>query len=275
MKTKYKILAAALACFVAACTFAMSAYASAGDTTIVSQVEALPILENVEQYYEECLTDAEEQIYYLVLFASQLTTICLGLFVIILYQKNQKKNLLIRLQTTLDALQQIRNVEENLHKQNEANQGINPPQTHIELVTGENIKRRIHDELLRLNSSDGIQYVVPDIILNSNAYGIVKQSLKDGKVIAESNGLWNEIETLVHTVSPYFKKELEILSGGKLNFLDYHCALLLKCGFSPSNMSILLGKTKAAITYRRDKLALKIFGEKIGSKRMDEVIRLL
>ena len=75
--------------------------------------------------------------------------------------------------------------------------------------------------------------------------------------------------------SPNFKSNLHLLTGGKLSVQDYRLALLIKCGVTPTQLISLLGRTKGTISYRRETLCYRVFEEKLGSKVIDGIIRLL
>lgn len=87
--------------------------------------------------------------------------------------------------------------------------------------------------------------------------------------------LWRKLEESVIDSSREFKYRLNLLTGGKIKTQDYHVALLIKCGISPTNISILIGRAKGTVSYRREALCEKVFGEKYGVKVIDDVIRLL
>ena len=80
---------------------------------------------------------------------------------------------------------------------------------------------------------------------------------------------------LLQEVYPDFKANLRLLTQSRLTSLDLHTALLIKCHFTPTQMSVLLGRSKGTIVSRRETLSLKIFDEKIGTKVIDGIIRLL
>ena len=52
-------------------------------------------------------------------------------------------------------------------------------------------------------------------------------------------------------------------------------ALLIRCGLKPTEVAILLGRSKGALSSRRGYICEMIFGEKLGVKVMDDIIWLL
>lgn len=65
------------------------------------------------------------------------------------------------------------------------------------------------------------------------------------------------------------------MANGKLTNNDYHTALLIKCGVAPTQMAGIFCLTKGAIVSRRESLCTKFFGENLGTKVIDDIIRLL
>ncbi len=65
------------------------------------------------------------------------------------------------------------------------------------------------------------------------------------------------------------------LTSGHLKKRDLRTALLIKCGFTPSEIAILIGRDKATVTYRRNMIGKMIFDAKVDPKTTDNIIRLL
>ena len=93
-----------------------------------------------------------------------------------------------------------------------------------------------------------------------------KKYIKKGKVIPESNLLWRKLEESVIDSSREFKYRLNLLTGGKIKTQDYHVALLIKCGISPTNISILIGRAKGTVSYRREALCEKSLAKNMELK---------
>lgn len=87
--------------------------------------------------------------------------------------------------------------------------------------------------------------------------------------------MWYDIETMVLEASPLFKKNLLMLLRGHLVSYDLPTALLIKAGVTPSQMAVLLNREKGTISSRRQSLCLRIFDQKLGTKIIDGIIRLL
>lgn len=139
----------------------------------------------------------------------------------------------------------------------------------------EDLRIRLRNELLSIYNS-GKKYSVVSIgILQSEAYLSLQSFISEDKVIPDQSPLWKKLESAVTENSPNFKSNLQLLTGGKLSVQDYRLALLIKCGVTPTQLISLLGRTKGTISYRRETLCYRVFEEKLGSKVIDGIIRLL
>lgn len=116
---------------------------------------------------------------------------------------------------------------------------------------------------------------LPSDIYNTSAYAKLKRYIETEKEIKEDDVLWSELENVVLESSPNFKRNLKLLLEGKLSFYDLHTALLIKCGMTPEQMSILFNRTKGAISSRRGDMCRRMLDEKLGNKVVDGIICLL
>ncbi len=136
------------------------------------------------------------------------------------------------------------------------------------------IRAQLRDEFLSALDKNR-SYDISPVILESEAYEKILQSIRKDRIIPEKSPIWEELESVVIQTSPDFKYKLHILTGGRLKPSDFHLAMLIKCGISPSNIAILVGRAKATIAYRREALGLKIFDQKLSIDAIDHMIRLL
>lgn len=90
-------------------------------------------------------------------------------------------------------------------------------------------------------------YLLPGII-ESESYRTLQEYIQCGRIIADADPLWDGLYTTI---------------------------ILIKCGVTPMQMTGLLGKSKGAISSRRESLCTKILGEKVNQKAIDTIIRSL
>ena len=137
----------------------------------------------------------------------------------------------------------------------------------------EKLRRDLLQELHslgRLNSSSSKK---DDGMLDSLIVKELRNMLGTGKTIR--NNMWEKIEIAVLTATPDFKSTLSILTLDKMTEIEYHVALLLRCGLKPKEISSLVSRGKSAITDRRRSLSRKIFGDSVKKGDLDNLIASL
>lgn len=185
---------------------------------------------------------------------------------VILYLKNRNKANIINLQHALENIGRLRQ---------QLNSVQATPTIPLMEPTGENLRERLKNELLSLYHESDEHPEVPVLITQSCVYEKLQKMITESRPIKENDGIWTELENAVLECSPKFVSNLNLLTAGRLTNLDLHTALLIKCGFKPSQLTILLGKSNGAIISRRETLCVKVLGKKMGVKVIDGVIRLL
>lgn len=203
--------------------------------------------------------------------------LCLTLIVLWLKYRNNRDKLKLH-----EAIAKIQKLEDSyaLKKDteyaplNEANENSS-----VNVVDGINtidsLRQSKKEKLLSLYSNNETNYAISPVILQSDAYNHLYKNISKGTPIKETSRIWHELEESVLQVSPEFKTNLQLLANGKLTNNDYHTALLIKCGVAPTQMAGIFCLTKGAIVSRRESLCTKFFGENLGTKVIDDIIRLL
>ena len=201
------------------------------------------------------------------------------MIVVILLLKIKNKNNIIELHRSLE---NINKLKQELSRYNEGQSGHftpnaredNPTSPVSRKQTESELREQLRQELLSLYEKGEETPEVPEPIINSDIYQTLKKFINEGSPIQDKH-LWEELELTVTECSPRFKTNLHLLTSGKLTSLDLHTALLIKCGFKPSEMTILFGRSNGAIISRRETLGLKALDKKTGVKVIDGIIRLL
>lgn len=135
------------------------------------------------------------------------------------------------------------------------------------------LKEELLDRLMALSGENSPKTDVEEGILQSPVMEILHKMLEEGKGISKANeDIWQDIEKAVEDVSPDFRAKLEILASGKVTKSEYQVALLAKFDIAPKKISILLFRSKSAITDRRSSLAKKIFGPKADTYALDRLL---
>lgn len=138
----------------------------------------------------------------------------------------------------------------------------------------EELRQQLRYELLAIQKKSQ-QYAVAPTLLESGAYKQITEKLAQGKAIPETSPIWKELEASVAQCYPGFTRRLNLLMGGALKPSDLNIALLIKCQITPTQLAILLGRSKSTIAYRRDALSIMAFGKKIGTTAIDDIIHYL
>lgn len=215
--------------------------------------------------------------------------VLLLLIIVVLYNKNKNKARIIEFRNAIDSIQRLKR-ELEIQKKNSiadfmANQGVAqlsanaiPEISEIQtptMDTEEAMRERLKNEILSIYEQSKDQIEVSSMILQSQAYAVLQEHVAQEVGIDENDVLWKDLENIVMKCSPKFKEYLTLLTSGKLTKDDLHTVLLIKCGIQPSQMATVLGRSRSAIVSRRGTLCIKIFGEKLGTKVIDNIIRLL
>jgi hypothetical protein len=192
--------------------------------------------------------------------------VVLLLMLCIFYLKYRNKAHLLQLHEALYNLSKLR---QELNRKNTENS------IYIGTDNQKALRNRLRQELLSLQQSSKDSSPIQYNIVNHETYQKLKSYVDQEKLITEKNLLWDEIATMVETYSSNFKSRLMLLTNGKLTNDDYHIALLIKCGVTPTQLTKLIGRTKGTISYKRSQLCMKVFDQNLGAKAMDDIIRLL
>ena len=110
---------------------------------------------------------------------------------------------------------------------------------------------------------------------STEIYLTLCQKIESDRVVIENKELMNKVKNTIQLKSPEFKNNLIVLSQGKLTEIDRKTCMLIKLGFKPAQLAILLGITKGSVSSRRESIGIKILGEKTPVALVDKIIKLL
>lgn len=140
-------------------------------------------------------------------------------------------------------------------------------------LTSSQLRERLRKELEELIAGNPPSPIFK--LIKSEVFHKIESLLKEKKPITDDSCIWEEMESEIMKTSPNFKENLIVLTDGKLKQTDYTLALLMKFGFSSTQMSILLSRAVNTISTRKDSLCKKIFDEKRHSKELEAIILYL
>lgn len=220
-----------------------------------------------------------------------ISSLCLILGMAVLYYKNKVNKTLVELHLALKNIDILKGniseanqnltTTEHIHKPvlvNNAQESLTTDDSEstsfLTTKSERELRDKLRNELLSLyNSNKNI--ALNKKISESEAYKKLQELIKQKQILSYDDPLWDELEYVVIKSSPKFKDNLQLLTQSRLTTIDLHTALLIKCHILPSQMAVLLSKSKGAIVSRRESLCFKIFGEKLGTTVIDGIIRLL
>lgn len=107
-------------------------------------------------------------------------------------------------------------------------------------------------------------------VKSSSIYQRIQMRLNNKESIGMNDEIWKELEEVVEQAYNGFLKRVEDLCP--LNWQERNLCLLLKAGFSPSNIAILTAHSKQSISSTRSRLYERSFLEKGTPSQWDEFI---
>lgn len=191
--------------------------------------------------------------------------------IIILYLRYRRKNLQVRYYETIHELADLRKA---MAEAKSSGGAVAVPS--LPASGPEALRSRLLEQIDLIKMEQGAGNVPVDTaILDSEVMKSIGEYIEGDKAIPDSSPVWGAIERTVHSVSPRFKEHLQLLARQKLKEQDYRVALLIRCGITPTQTTILLGRTKGTISYRRRHLCEMLMGENADTQLVDNIIRCL
>ena len=110
-------------------------------------------------------------------------------------------------------------------------------------------------------------------IVNSDVVIKLKDDITDGNI--PDNLPWDELNDVVKQAYPQFVIRLRFLSNGEITADEIKHCMLIKCGFTPGDISSLLHLKKNTLSYRRKKLCKLLSDKRLDTAKLDDMINLL
>lgn len=141
--------------------------------------------------------------------------------------------------------------------------------------TLKDLQERLRSEIYLLLDKRHCIHDVSEEILESDVYKGVKDLLENNRSFNDNNVLWEELKELVDSQSPRFNTRVEILVGKRMKPQYYRVALLMKCGFTASDIASLLCLDKSSVTYYRKKFGSSILDKSKTDVTIDDIMKAL
>ena len=194
----------------------------------------------------------------------------------VIYYRDKSNRTLIKLRSALDNSRELRKqLEAGDAKGDDSGPESEPTAESAAEVTAADLRRRLIDELTAVCDSKKKRLPLSPEIGNSRAYAQLQEHIKEKRMIPEASPLWGELHSLIVEASPNFDRRLQLLSPGKIKGDAYRIMLLIKCGVTPTQLSVLIGRTKGALSNRRRILGLKFTDIEISAAMFDNLVYAL
>lgn len=202
----------------------------------------------------------------------------------VIYYRDKSNRTLIRLRSALDSSRELRKqLEAGDAKGKDSGQESEPTSEVASEVTSEvepeataeDLRRQLIVELTAVCDSKKKRLPLSPEIGNSRAYAELQNYIKEKRAIPDTSPLWGELHSVIIEASPNFDRRLQLLSPGKIKTDAYRIMLLIKCGVTPTQLCVLIGRAKGTLSTRRRILGLKFTDNEISPTMFDNLIYAL
>ncbi len=264
----------------------MTLYADDLEKYYDENVNQATLLQNAHYNYdvhkrgkEQLLKDNSNLILSLIIISVFVLLILIAFLLI----KNRNQRKIILLQEALENIRMLKpeSLSSERQETEEPNNSYSPDKTeesiHEKTIpTVNELRTKLRDKLKEQAASAGTDSTVSAQIIQSDIYTQIQEWLRLEKVIPDNKKFWEKVQALITDNAPNFISNLNLLTGGRqLSATEFRTVLLIRLGFQPQQIAILLGRVKATIVSCRNSISLKIFDQKIGTKEIDAIIRVL
>ena len=184
-------------------------------------------------------------------------------------QKEREANMLkVELRGTICALQ---NAKEELEKLALEKLETEKPQPEPAIEQKSLSIKEMQETISRLEAKFNAQYKGMELD-NAPIIKRLKRSRTNPFMYPIEKTDWEELRTAIEERYPAFYMHMH--NGKRINDTEYQVCLLVKAGFTPSDIDILLGRNEYAATTRK-RLLKKIFNQEGSGKDFDKMIQEL
>ena len=118
------------------------------------------------------------------------------------------------------------------------------------------VRRKIHSHIDALKDRN-VRSLIDSRLLESQVYKELRDRMDSNECIGRSDDILKRLSELIETVTPGFGNRLDILTDWAMSDRERNVALLMRCGFSNSQIATLLAKSKSTISSQRNAIAKK------------------
>ena len=198
-----------------------------------------------------------------------------GFTMLFLHERNKRKHIaqLLRMERMKEVQEQqykrsLAFIEENEKKMKELEEQMEKTGQENTLLRKTIQKLKYANELASIQILEHQQ--ADKQVKSSSIYQRIQMRLNNKESIGMNDKIWKELEEVVEQAHNGFLKRVEDLCP--LNWQERNLCLLIKAGFSPSNIAILTAHSKQSISSTRSRLYERTFIEKGTPSQWDEFI---
>ena len=198
-----------------------------------------------------------------------------GFTMLFLHERNKRKHIaqLLRMERMKEVQEQqykrsLAFIEENEKKMKELEEQMEKTGQENTLLRKTIQKLKYANELASIQMQEHQQ--ADKQVKSSSIYQRIQILLNNKESIGMNDEIWKELEEVVEQAYSGFLKRIEDLCP--LNWQERNLCLLLKAGFTPSNIAILTAHSKQSISSTRSRLYERTFLEKGTPSQWDEFI---
>ena len=198
-----------------------------------------------------------------------------GFTMLFLHERNKRKHIaqLLRMERMKEVQEQqykrsLAYMEENEKKMKELEEQMEKTGQENTLLRKTIQKLKYANELASIQMQEHQQ--ADKQVKSSAIYQRIQIRLNNKESIGMNDEIWKELEEVVEQAYSGFLKRIEDLCP--LNWQERNLCLLLKAGFTPSNIAILTAHSKQSISSTRSRLYERSFLEKGTPSQWDEFI---
>lgn len=266
-------------------------YEAAVESYMNSRGDANALIQNTQYNYSIVERDKQKAIEKKRMIERwlALSVIVLLLAIIaVIYYRDKSNRTLIKLRSALDGSRELRKqLEAGDAKGKDSGPGSGltaevAPEATAEAtpevaaeVTAKDLRQQLIVELTAVCDSKKKRLPLSPEIGNSRAYAELQNYIKEKRVIPDTSPLWGELHSAIMAASPHFDQRLHLLSPGKIKGDAYRIMLLIKSGVTPTQLCVLIGRTKGALSSRRRILGLKFTDNEISPTMFDNLVYAL
>ena len=137
------------------------------------------------------------------------------------------------------------------------------------------LKKELLDTILNIIYDTNYIPQKNQVIVNSSPYQSILKCARSRMPINTNDPVWKDLIEVIKETNPKFLYNLELLLEKPLSDNQLQIVLLTKCLFTPTEISVIMNRTKGTISHHRENIGIMIFGKKISVKIVDLVISLL